>query len=63
MPVTDNVPDADIIIARATLTQDIPVCIEKLPGDIDGDCDVDLGDFVTMAQNWLTCNSITPTCD
>lgn len=63
VPTTDDVPDADIIIRYATLNQDIPVCLEKLPGDINGDCNIDLADFVAMAQNWLTCNSITPTCD
>ena len=63
VPVTDDKPDTDIIIERATLTQDVPVCLEKLPGDINGDCNIDLVDFVTMAQNWLTCNSLTPTCD
>lgn len=60
---TDTVPDFDIIIHSTRVTVVAPVCAEKLPGDINGDCTIDLADFLAMAQNWLTCNSITPTCD
>ncbi len=59
---TDDVPDVDIIIHSARVTVVAPVCPEKLPGDINGDCNIDLADFLAMAQSWLTCNSITPTC-
>ncbi|HEG42879.1 MAG TPA: peptidyl-prolyl cis-trans isomerase [Phycisphaerales bacterium] len=55
-----DVPIDDIIIQSATL--DTPVCIEELEGDIDGDCDVDLADFVKLAENWLACNAIEPPC-
>lgn len=55
-----DVPISDIIIQSATL--DTPVCIEELEGDIDGDCDVDLADFVKLAENWLVCNAIEPPC-
>jgi beta propeller repeat protein len=30
-------------------------CPNKLAGDIDGDCQVNLTDYVRMAQNWLAC--------
>lgn len=55
-----DVPVSDIIIQSATL--DTPVCIEELEGDIDSDCDVDLADFVKLAENWLVCNAIEPPC-
>ena len=29
--------------------------------DFNGNCKVDLGDFVTLAENWAACN-IVPTC-
>lgn len=57
----DDVPVSDVIIQSATVNT--PVCIEKLDGDIDGDCDVDLADFVRLAGNWLECNSITIPCN
>jgi peptidyl-prolyl cis-trans isomerase A (cyclophilin A) len=52
----DDVPVNDIIIETAVLSS--PVCLEKLEGDIDGDCDVDLADFAKLAANWLECNAI-----
>ncbi len=57
----DDVPVSDVIIQSVTVNT--PVCIEKLDGDIDGDCDVDLADFVRLAGNWLECNSITIPCN
>lgn len=56
-----DVPVSDVIIQIATVNS--PVCIEKLDGDIDGDCDVDFADFVRFAGNWLECNSTTTTCN
>ena len=53
----DDVPVNDIIIQSATITLDEPVCIEKLEGDVDGDCDVDLVDFSLLAGTWLMENS------
>jgi cyclophilin family peptidyl-prolyl cis-trans isomerase len=58
-----NVPIDDVIIQNAAVTLDTPVCIEKLEGDIDGDCDVDFADFAKLATNWLACNSITAACN
>lgn len=55
-----DVPVSDIIIQSATL--DTPACIEELEGDIDGDCDVDIADFLKLAENWLVCNAIEPPC-
>lgn len=55
-----DVPVDDVIIQSVTV--DSPVCIDKLDGDSDGDCDVDLTDFVRLAENWLGCNSITIPC-
>ena len=54
--VLKDVPVNDIVIESAVLST--PVCLEKLPGDIDGDCDVDLADFAKLAANWLECNAI-----
>ena len=28
----------------------------KYPGDMDGDCDVDLTDYAIFAQGWAVCN-------
>jgi hypothetical protein len=43
-----------------------PVCGDAnhplLPGDVDGNCYVDLFDFSLMAQNWLGCVSPDPNC-
>jgi hypothetical protein len=58
-----NVPVNDVIIQSATVTLNAPVCATKLEGDIDGDCNVDLADFVKLAEHWLSCNSITSICD
>lgn len=55
-----DVPVDDVIIQSVTV--DSPVCIDKLDGDSDGDCDVDLADFVRLAADWLGCNSITIPC-
>jgi len=63
LQTTDDRPNNDVIIQSATITQNTPFCIEKLPGDIDGDCDVDFADFVKLAQNWLACNSTTAPCN
>jgi cyclophilin family peptidyl-prolyl cis-trans isomerase len=55
----EDVPVNDIIIKKATVTLNAPVCAQKLVGDIDGDCNIDLADFAIMSENWLLCNSIT----
>ncbi len=55
----DDVPVNDVIIQNATISPNVPVCLEKLEGDVDGDCDVDFADFAKLAENWLECNSIT----
>jgi len=36
------------------------ICTEALPGDNDGDCDVDLDDFALMAAYWAQCNLSPP---
>lgn len=54
-----DVPVNNVIIQNETVTLNAPVCAEKLIGDIDGDCNIDLKDFAKMAENWLGCNSIT----
>ena len=48
-----NVPVNDVIIQSATLTLNAPFCVEKLKGDIDGDCDVDTDDILKFAVQWL----------
>ncbi|MDO8302504.1 MAG: peptidylprolyl isomerase [Sedimentisphaerales bacterium] len=52
-----NVPLTPIKIASVTILN--PVCIEKLGGDIDGDCRVDFNDFAMLAADWLQSNSLT----
>lgn len=58
-----NVPVTDVIIQSATVTLEAPVCAAQPEGDTNGDCRVDLGDLLVTAQNWLMCDSITPTCN
>lgn len=58
-----NVPENDIIIQTATVSYTAPVCAEKLPGDANGDCKINIGDLALMASNWLKCNSILSTCN
>lgn len=58
-----NVPVNDIIIQSATVSLDAPVCAVRPAGDTNGDCKVNLEDLLQIAQNWLTCNSITSVCD
>ncbi len=62
LPTTNDQPDEDVIIQSAIITQNVPFCAVKLDGDSDGNCKVDFNDFVTMAENWLQCNSITVDC-
>ncbi len=58
-----DVPVNDVIIQNATVTLNAPVCGEKMLGDIDGDCDVDLADLAELTENWMACNSITGNCN
>jgi hypothetical protein len=58
----DDVPVNDVIIQSATITLNVPVCAEKLPGDVNGDCSVNLIDVAELSQGWLACNSITSVC-
>lgn len=52
-PITGGRPDEDVIILSATVTSDEPLCLEKLDGDFDGDCDVDTVDLLKFATQWL----------
>ena len=48
-----------------SFTTIVPVCDEEsVPGDTDGDCDVDMDDFADLASSWLICG-LTPVeaCD
>lgn len=33
-----------------------PVCMQKLPADLNDDCRVDFHDFALFAESWLSCN-------
>jgi cyclophilin family peptidyl-prolyl cis-trans isomerase len=55
----DDVPVNKIVLQSATITLNAPVCAQKLIGDVDNDCNIDLADFAAIAQNWLKCNSLT----
>jgi hypothetical protein len=35
-----------------------PVCLEPIPGDLNGDCKVDFKDFEIMASHWLQRSSV-----
>ncbi len=56
-------PVTDIVINHAYISQTSPVCAEKIIGDINGDCIVDLSDISLLAMNWLECNSVTDDCN
>ncbi|NIA17044.1 MAG: hypothetical protein GWO86_01730 [Planctomycetes bacterium] len=53
LPTTNDRPDEDVIIQSAAVTLQVPFCTEKLPGDIDSDCDVDTVDLLKFAIQWL----------
>jgi glucose/arabinose dehydrogenase len=38
----------------------VPVCGQDFPGDTNGDCKVNLEDFVLMAADWLKCSDRLP---
>jgi len=61
-PMYYNVPVDDVMIQSAEITLNVPLCSEKLEGDVDGDCDVDFADFSAIAENWLQCNAINTDC-
>jgi cyclophilin family peptidyl-prolyl cis-trans isomerase len=46
-------PYEDVIIASATVTLEASYCTEKLQGDVDSDCDVDIDDLSKFAIQWL----------
>jgi len=54
-----NVPLTAVVIQSAAVTVDVPVCAEKLEGDINGDCRVDFEDLHRLALNWLETNEIS----
>ncbi|MBN1124607.1 MAG: hypothetical protein JXA82_06340 [Sedimentisphaerales bacterium] len=52
----DNLGGEMSIYAAILSGSEVAKCPEKLPGDVNGDCIVNLQDFVLLAQNWLSCN-------
>lgn len=54
-----NVPETAVLIQSVLVTVDVPVCAEKLEGDINGDCRVDFEDLQRLALNWLENNAVT----
>ena len=54
VPLAPNAP-ADIFAALLD-GPEIAACPEPPAGDANGDCVVDLEDFVLLAQGWLSCN-------
>jgi cyclophilin family peptidyl-prolyl cis-trans isomerase len=52
LKTTNEVPDNDVII-HANVTLEAPVCASALQGDINGDCTVDLLDFLILSEHWL----------
>jgi len=54
------------ITAKALEPQDLLIlgpamCAEKVQGDLDGDCDVDVFDLKIFCDSWLMCNNADPT--
>jgi len=39
-----------------SFTTIVPDCTKEIPGDANGDCQVDLEDLALVASGWLTCN-------
>jgi hypothetical protein len=39
-----------------SFTTIVPDCTEEIPGDANGDCQVDMEDLALVASSWLTCN-------
>ncbi|MHC4637384.1 MAG: HAF repeat-containing protein [Planctomycetota bacterium] len=37
-----------------------PYCVQKIPGDANGDCKIDFADFAIIASHWLECNLDPP---
>jgi hypothetical protein len=54
-----NFSDWDANIDNVTVTIE-DTCAEKLPGDANGDCFVDLDDAVIIAAGWLACSHPDP---
>ena len=57
-PIADGRPDENVLIESATVTLEGPFCVEKLEGDVDSDCDVDVEDLMKFAIQWLN-----PSCE
>jgi len=58
VPLTPDAP-ADIF-AVFLEGPEIATCPDAPPGDANGDCVVNMADFLLMAQGWLTCNLDPP---
>ena len=60
----DPTPGQGTIVANLITGQHMinpggqPYCPNPLPGDINGDCHVNLFDFILMANDWIECNDV-----
>ena len=52
---------ASPLMAHQLLVKGPEECAEKIAGDLDGDCDVDLFDLQIFCGLWLQCNNADPT--
>ncbi len=52
---------AEPLWAQKLLVKGPAECAEKLQGDLDGDCDVDVYDLKLFCDSWLMCNNADPT--
>jgi hypothetical protein len=52
---------AEPLMAHQLLVKGPEECAEKIDGDLDGDCDVDLFDLQIFCGLWLQCNNADPT--
>lgn len=47
--------DSSIVLAPGPSVEH-PYCTGAIVGDLNGDCQVDLGDLAILAENWMMCN-------
>ena len=52
---------AEPLWAQRLLVKGPAECAEKVQGDLDGDCDVDVYDLKLFCDSWLMCNNADPT--
>lgn len=52
----ESEPDHELALEWVQENLAGPVCMQKPPADLNGDCTVDFHDFALFAESWLSCN-------